>query len=184
MRAALLIMDYQVGIVQHTPGADQSAQHAAAARANANKRQTPVIFVHLGFRAGHPEVAPHDKIFSGLRAGSVFVMGNPEAQSVPALTPGVDDIVVNKRRVSGFTGTDLDVVLRAQGIGRVVLAGVATSGVVLSTAVNPAEHGYDVVVLSDACADSDPELHETLVTKVFGNYMSVSSVDEWSQQDG
>jgi nicotinamidase-related amidase len=69
--------------------------------------------------------------------------------------------------VSAFTGSDLDVLLRAAGGERIVLAGIATSGVVLSTVRQVADLNYRITVLSDACADADPEVHRVLMEKVF-----------------
>lgn len=49
------------------------------------------------------------------------------------MRPAPGEVTVTKRRVSAFSGSDLEVVLRARGISHLVLAGIATSGVVLST---------------------------------------------------
>jgi len=76
-------------------------------------------------------------------------------------------VVVTKRRVSAFTGSDLEVVLRADGMDRLVLAGIATSGVVLSTLRQAADLDYRLTVLADGCLDADPEVHRVLTEKVF-----------------
>jgi hypothetical protein len=52
---------------------------------------------------------------------------------LPRLAAAAGDLIVTKRRVSAFTGSDLEVVLRAAGTEHLVLTGIATSGVVLST---------------------------------------------------
>jgi len=95
------------------------------------------------------------------------------------VTPEKDDIVVTKRRVSAFTGSDLEVVLRSLGVNKLVLSGIATSGVVLSTVRQAADKDYQLIVLSDCCADGDPQVHETLLTKIFPRQTEVLSVDEW-----
>ncbi len=77
------------------------------------------------------------------------------------------EVVVTKRRVSAFSGSDLEVVLRAQGIQHLVLTGIATSGVVLSTLREAADKDYRLTVLADCCADGDEEVHRVLTTKVF-----------------
>ena len=71
----------------------------------------------------------------------------------PAIAPQAGDITCVKRRVSAFTGSDLEVVLRAQDIRHLVLAGVATSGVVLSTVREAGDKDFRITVLSDCCAD-------------------------------
>ena len=76
-------------------------------------------------------------------------------------------MVMTKRRVTGFAGSDLEVILRSQGIGHLVLPGLSTSGVVLSTLREAADKDYRISVLSDCCADPDPEVHQLLLTKIF-----------------
>ncbi|VVB94389.1 Peroxyureidoacrylate/ureidoacrylate amidohydrolase RutB [uncultured archaeon] len=85
----------------------------------------------------------------------------------PAITPEGDDVVVVKRRVSAFSGSDLEIILRAKNIRHLVLAGIATSGVVLSTIREAADKDFQLTVLSDLCADTDPEVHSVLINKVF-----------------
>jgi nicotinamidase-related amidase len=88
--------------------------------------------------------------------------------------------VVVKRRVSAFAGSDLAVLLRALRAERLVLAGIATSGVVLSTYIEAADLDFDLVVLSDACADADPEVHRVLLEKVFPKQAAVLTAEEWA----
>ena len=87
-----------------------------------------------------------------------------------------------KRRVSAFTGSDLDVVLRGLGAGTLVLAGIATSGVVLSTLRQAADLDYRLVVLADACLDADPEVHRVLTEKVFPRQAAVRTVAQWTAE--
>jgi len=61
-----------------------------------------------------------------------------------------------------------------------VLAGIATSGVVLSTLREAADKDYRITVLSDGCADADEEVHRVLTTKVFLRQADVMTVDEWA----
>ena len=74
---------------------------------------------------------------------------------------------VTKRRVGAFSTTDLETVLRARNINMIVLCGISTSGVVLSTVRWAADMDYSIVVLSDVCADRDPEVQRVLMDKVF-----------------
>jgi nicotinamidase-related amidase len=90
-------------------------------------------------------------------------------------------VVVTKRRVSAFTGSDLEVVLRSQEIGKLVLAGISTSGVVLSTLREAADKDYELVVLSDCCADGDPEVHRVLLEKVFPRQAEVLDAESWAR---
>ncbi len=90
-----------------------------------------------------------------------------------------DDLVVVKRRVSAFTGSDLEVLLRGLGATDLVLAGIATSGVVLSTLRQAADLDFGLTVLADACTDGDPEVHRVLTEKVFPRQADVVTAEQW-----
>jgi len=91
----------------------------------------------------------------------------------PGIGPSDSDLVVTKTRVGAFSGTDLDLLLRAQGIDTLILFGIATSGVVLSTALQAADLDYRVVILKDCCADLDPDVHSFLVETVLPRQATV-----------
>jgi Isochorismate hydrolase len=96
-----------------------------------------------------------------------------------AVAPHTGDIVVTKKRVSAFTGSDLDVVLRSLDVDSLVLTGIATSGVVLSTLRQAADLDYGLTVLRDCCADADEEVHRVLLDNVFPRQATVVSAAEW-----
>jgi len=139
----------------------------------------PVIYVVVGFRPGHPEISPRNKMFSGL-PGRVAVGSEQAMQIHPDVAPEPGDIVVTKRRVSAFAGSDLDVVLRAAEIDHLLLTGIATSGVVLSTVRQAADLDFGLTVLADGCLDADPEVHRVLTEKVFPRQAEVTTVADWA----
>jgi nicotinamidase-related amidase len=69
--------------------------------------------------------------------------------------------------------------LRAGEIDTLVLTGVSTSGVVLSTIREAADRDFGLVVLADGCLDGDPEVHRVLTEKVFPRQADVITVEEW-----
>ena len=146
----------------------------------ARKAGVRVVYVVVGFRAGYPEVSPRNKSFAAIAGTGRFAEGDPAREVHPAVAPGPGDVVVTKRRVSAFAGSDLDVVLRAQSIGHLVLAGIATSGVVLSTLRQAADLDYQLTVLADGCLDADPEVHRVLLEKVFPRQAEVTSIAVWT----
>ena len=81
--------------------------------------------------------------------------------------------MVTKHRVSAFAGTDLDMILRANNIETMVLTGIATSGVILSTTRHGADADYRILILRDCCEDRDPEVHRVLMDKVFPRQAAV-----------
>ncbi|HLI02568.1 MAG TPA: isochorismatase family cysteine hydrolase [Acidimicrobiales bacterium] len=179
-RTVLIIMDFQHGIVERFE--DKSVVAAAnRAAAAARAADVPVIWVRVAFRPGYPEVADTNATFAGATAsaGESLHEDHPASQVHAALEPAKGEPIVVKRRVSAFTGSDLDVLLRAAGAERIVLAGIATSGVVLSTVRQAADLDYRITVLSDACADADPEVHRVLIEKVFPRQALVCSANEW-----
>jgi nicotinamidase-related amidase len=176
---ALLVMDVQRGIVERfdDPGYLQRVSDAAAA---ARTAAIPVLYVTIGFRPGHPEISPQNLTFAAVAERGGFVAGDPATEIHPAVAPQPGDLVVTKRRVSAFTGSDLEVVLRGLGAQTLVLCGIATSGVVLSTLRQAADLDYRLVVLADACLDADPEVHRVLTEKVFPRQATVTTVAQWT----
>lgn len=177
MTQALLLMDFQHYPVQMVPGADAALSAAETARSAARAAGIAVIHIRIAFRAGHPEISPRIHAFDGLLGTEVFSEDNPHTGF--ALRPAADEVVVTKRFFSGFTHSDLDIVLRAAGVDHVVMAGLATSGVVLSTVRDALERGYRTTVLADACQDPDPEVHRVLMEKVIAPTADVITVEKW-----
>lgn len=176
-RPALLVMDMQRSIVSRL-GDEALLARVSAAAAAARNIAIPVIYVAVRFREGYPEVSERNKMFGGIRQRG----GGEDASATeihPAVAPQPGDLMVEKRRVSAFAGSDLDVLLRAKGIDTLILCGIATSGVVLSTLRYAADLDYRLRVLADGCADGDPEVHRVLLEKVFPRQADVLSIDEW-----
>jgi nicotinamidase-related amidase len=175
---ALLLMDLMPITVPTFGGDDALVGRLAVAAEAARAAEVPVIHVRVAFRSGYPDLSADNKVFGEVVQLMDFTESNAATGVHPALLHA-DDIVVTKRRVSAFSGSDLDVVLRSLGIRTLVLAGVATSGVVLSTLRQAADLDFRLIALSDGCADSDPEVHRVLVGKVFPSQADVLTVDEW-----
>ena len=179
LATALLIMDIQPAIMQMmgehaAPLAETLKKAISAARAAG----IPVIYVVVGFRKGFPEIG------SGTAASFAAVAksgmtGLEEPTVDPSVAPEAGEMVVTKRRVSAFAGSDLEVILRGHRIEHLVLTGIATSGVVLSTVREAADKDYRLSVLSDACADRDDDVHSILTTKVFPRQAEVLTTAEW-----
>ncbi|MCL6452359.1 MAG: cysteine hydrolase [Alicyclobacillus sp.] len=179
-RSALLVMDVQNGIVSRFAEREEALAPFQRAVAAARQAGVPVIFVRVAFRPGYPEVSPRNKSFSAIALRGGMDRSEADTQIHPAVAPNPDEPVVTKLRVSAFAGSDLEVILRSKGIDTLVLCGIATSGVVLSTVREAADKDYGLVVLSDACLDADPDVHRVLTEKVFPRQADVRTVDEWA----
>jgi len=129
----------------------------------------------VGFRPGMPEISGRNQSFANVRQQNSPHVIDPR----PAIAPEAGELVVTKRRMSAFTGSDLEVLLRAGEVDHLVLCGISTSGVVLSTVREAADKDYRLTVLQDLCADPDAEVHTTLTRKVFPRQARVLGVAEW-----
>lgn len=176
---ALLVMDMQTAVIRNLIDYSELTNKIAQAISFARSINMPVIFVTIQFRFGMPEVSPNNKLFSASKQRSTNMDMSEIMKIDSSLGVMNDDIVITKRRVSAFTGSDLEVILRAKGIQHLVLSGVATSGVVLSTLREAADKDYRITVLSDCCTDSDIAVHELLMNKIFPVDASVEKLATW-----
>jgi nicotinamidase-related amidase len=125
----------------------------------AREKGIPIIFAcdsrypdDFIFKSGHP-----------LRT----IRGTEGVKVIDDLGPAATDVIVEKRMLSAFFGTDLDFTLRQRGIKTLIVTGVATWACVLKTVFDAAEMGYEVIVPADCCASPIPEGHESAL-KVMG----------------
>jgi Isochorismatase family len=109
-------------------------------------------------------------------AGPAMHSDSPATAIHDAVAPEPGDIIVRKTRVGAFSTTDLDQQLRDRGIINLILAGISTSGVVLSTVRDAADRDYQVLVLADASADPVPGVHEFLTEKIFPRQAHVITI--------
>ena len=179
-RTALLAMDFQAGIIV-------SAAEAGSEAALARTIDAIGLVRKAGGRIGYVRVAFTDDDIAAIPAASHFAaMVTPERRDFlhadsPAtaiderIAPESGDIVVRKTRVGAFSTTDLDQQLRAAGVDTLILTGLSTSGVVLSTVRDGADRDYRIIVLADACADPGPGMHEFLTERVFPRQGTVIS---------
>lgn len=177
-KSALLVMDVQQAITGRVSD-DGYLPRLAGALAAARGAGIPVMYVVIGFRSGHPETSKANKSFAALPPGA-FTEDDPGAAIHPAVAPEPGEAVITKKRVSAFTGSDLRLLLRSAEIDHLILTGIATSGVVLSTLREAADLDYRLTVLSDGCVDSDAEVHQVLTGKVFPRQAEVTTIDDWA----
>jgi nicotinamidase-related amidase len=182
-KMALLVMDMQEGIVTRYLQTSDLLTPVISSIEAARASSIPVIYVTVGFRPGSPEISPNNKIFAAVKQRQSSSSALAMSMEVhPAIAPQPTDIVVTKRRVSAFSGSDLDMILRAQGISHLVLCGIATSGVVLSTLREAADKDYQLTVLSDCCFDGDEEVQRVLLSKVFPMQAEVVQSEAWREK--
>jgi nicotinamidase-related amidase len=177
---ALLVMDVQQSIVDRFADDKEYLPRLAGAIRTARGAGIRIIYVTVGFRTGYPEVSPRNKAFGAIAGTGRMTNDDPGSAISSAVAPESGDVIVTKLRVSAFTGSDLEVVLRAGNTDSLVLTGIATSGVVLSTLRQAADLDYRLTVLADGCLDADPEVHRVLTEKVFPRQADVVRVADWA----
>jgi nicotinamidase-related amidase len=180
-RTAVLSMDMQAGIVSIYAGGDEGfPQRAAEILRRCRDLRMMVIHIQVGFRPGLPEVSPRNALFAAIRNSERHqrLFQGESGKIHPALGPEEKDIIISKHRISAFTGTDLEMILRANDIETLVMFGIATSGVVLSTLLDAVDADYRCVVVKDCCADQEADVHTVLVEKFFLRRGTVVTAEE------
>jgi nicotinamidase-related amidase len=164
---ALVVIDLQKGIVSDTVA--HAVPHAAALAKAFREQDLPVMLVNVTGRApGRTDAGRTDagRTEAGGR-GSTGALPAGWADIIDELERQPGDHLITKRRRSAFHDTGLDTLLRDLSVSQVVLAGVSTSAGVESTARSAHDHGYHVVLATDAMADPDPDSHRHSLERVF-----------------
>jgi nicotinamidase-related amidase len=179
-RTALLIMDYQPGIIDKLDDGDALVARAQTALAAARAAGATVGYVRVAFTDedfdAMPEGAPMARVKQMPRE---FMHADSAGTQVDErVAPADGDIVVRKTRVGPFLTTDLDEQLRARGVDTLLLAGISTSGVVLSTVRDAHDRDYRLYVIADATADPLPDVHEALMEKILPRQAEVIEVKD------
>jgi nicotinamidase-related amidase len=180
-RAAVLSMDLQNAIVSiYAKGQDDFMPRVAGVLKAARGRGVRVIHVQVGFRAGLPEISSRNALFGAIKSSAQWqaIFQGTAGSIHSAAGPEEGDIVVTKHRVSAFAGTDLEIILRAGEIETLVLMGIATSGVVLSTLLDASDADFRLAVVKDCCLDQEADLHAALMEKLFPRRAAMLSAAE------
>lgn len=181
---ALLVMDYQNGIIGMVENTDELLAIARELIDGFRAHGATIGYVRVGFADGDLDGV---RSSSGMAANvsperrEFLHADRPGTQIHDAVAPEPGDIVVRKQRIGAFSTTDLDEQLQARGIDTLVLAGVSTSGVVQSTVMDAFDRDYRVIVVRDAVADRDAHVHEFLLDHIFpkrGTVVSSSDLHE------
>ncbi len=173
---ALLTLDFQKRIFGFVPGAEAIVPNASKVLACAREQEFQIIHVGLGFSPGHPEISDVDTPFKRVKQNDLFVVGTPSAEFHSSIARPAD-LVVYKQRVGAFSENQLHLILRSRGIKNLVLFGISTSGIVLSTLRRAFDLDFRCVVIKDACFDGDSEVHRVLTEKVFVTQATVMTAD-------
>lgn len=176
-KAALIVVDLQKGVLT-LPAAHpveqiitRSAELARAFRAH----EFPVVLVNVvGGAPGRTDAS---------QAASTSGQSRPTlppqwADLADELDPQPDDHHITKKTWGAFHNTSLHAHLKDLGVTQVFLTGVATSIGVESTARSAHEHGYHVVLVTDAMTDRDADAHQNSVQRIFPRLGETATTEE------
>lgn len=158
-KTALILIDLQKGIVGLPTAhpASEVVKHARELADAFRQHQLPVVLVNV--EGGAPGRSEQTRSTADFPAGWTDL--------VPELNPQATDHRVTKRTWGAFTNTGLEKLLKGLGVSQVVIAGVATSVGVESTARHAHEHGFHVTLAVDAMTDRNADAHHNSVTRIF-----------------
>ncbi len=178
----LLVMDLQAGILSNIPGADALVERVNAVLAEVRKHDMFVGVVQVAFTPEDYERIPERNLsFSQISRAGRLAIDDPSSASYETLDLQGNEPIFRKTRVGAFSTTNLADTLEHKQIDTLVLAGVATSGVVLSTVRDAADRDFGLIVLADCCLDRDVEVHRVLLEKVLPRQAHVLSSEEFLQ---
>jgi biuret amidohydrolase len=136
------------------------------------KRAVPVVFTRLAHGVDDTSLAAQ-----AAATGFWTDLSSPEADFLPDLGPRAGDVVINKTTTSAFAATDLHPALGDLNIRHLLIAGVLANGAVEISARAAADLGYNVVVVSDACAAETWTLHALVMTTLVGGLIRIRTVE-------
>jgi nicotinamidase-related amidase len=186
-KTAFLVIDMQSDLVKDEAGpfaevvkrvrANRAIENTARVLRAGREAKIPVFHIKTVHRADGADMWPGvttDYVLEGVIPASVLeemakrmVEGTSGADFVDELKPVLGEYVIAKRRSSAFYGTDLEMLLRCHGVNTLIFAGVVTSGCVEATAHGAYDRDFNVIILSDCCADMTDEAHEYTMRLAF-----------------
>ncbi len=170
----------RVGLGANDPVRAALIERAGCLLQAARAREWPVVHVRIAFREDYADLARNMPIMQRTEQIGAVREGHWGSAFFDGLGPVASEreFVVTHKRVSGFYGTELELLLRLLRVQRLLIAGVATHSVVESTVRDAADRGFDVSVLADACAAADPAAHQASLASM-RLIADVVSLDEY-----
>jgi nicotinamidase-related amidase len=175
---ALLVMDYQNGILDRFDDPAALLEPVKDTIARVRCSGGTVGYVRVAFADGEAPGGMMGRRIGREAAETMFHADAPTTQVHDEIAPQDGDIVVRKTRVGPFGTTDLNEQLRSRGVDTLILAGISTSGVVLSAVRDAHDRDYRLIVVSDLCADPEQDVHEFLIERILPRQAEVMTRDE------
>lgn len=176
-KAAVLVIDLQHIYTRGRASTGlEVAEATAELLATARKFSLPVFYTVVSFAPERHDAVLWLTKLPGLKDNT---KGRQEVEVEALVTPTEGDVVIEKEAASGFYGTDLDSMLKAQGIDTLLVCGSSTSGCVRATVVDGMAHGYRMIVVEGCVGDRSPLLHQISLFDMgtkYGDVMPMADV--------
>lgn len=114
--------------------------------------------------------------------GRLLIRGETGWDFTDEMQPREGDVIIDKSGTGAFHGTELATILSLKGITNVIITGVTTGVCVNTTAREASDHGYNVLVLEDCCAESDLDNHHMAIQmlRIEGGFLAtIASADDF-----
>ncbi|MET1028507.1 MAG: isochorismatase family cysteine hydrolase [Dongiaceae bacterium] len=173
-QTALLVIDLQTDFLSETGyfarrGYDPAPLRAIIPAVNgvigaARHAGCHVIHTRQGFRADMADMTPYDKWRrrrGGLEGTDILLRSSPGFQIDPAIDVDPADVIIDKTSNGAFTSTELDHVLRAQGITHLLFTGCTTDVCVHTTLREACDRNFQCLTVEDGCASGDRWAHDS-----------------------
>ena len=171
-KTALVLLHYQQDILTifASAGIDAYVTRMTVLADQARAAGLPVFFVKIGFSPDYREVSPNNQNGQMVRSFGLFT-----GDDVPPGLRQPGDVVLTGHRVSGFKGTSLDMELRSRGVDTLIMAGITTTGVVLSTVAEASDLDYRILLVEDGCFEPDTAAHDGLFRTAFATRTEITT---------
>jgi len=193
-KTAMIVVDMQNDFVQEGAPIEIPRARAMVPRLNrllavCRAHQIPVIYIHHVIRGGDIDAGRLADHHEAIRHNQAIIAGTPNVEIYEGLKPQPGDLVVAKPRYSAFYGTDLEAILRSQGIDTLIIGGTVTNVCCESTTRDAFSRDYKVIFLSDGNAAGDlpdlgfgpvsaEEIQKVVLTVLAMCFAQVSSIDQ------
>lgn len=179
-KKSLILIDFINGICgkdSGSPTVDALQKNNAYNKINnlldyARKNDWLVIWIVVGFDNNYQSIPANSPLFAQVKANGWLQLSSDATKIIPELNYQADELIIVKNAVNPFHATNLDHVLRNNGVDEIYLTGVATEIAIQSCARDGHDRGYKVNVIGDCCAARVPEFHNASL-KMLASFATV-----------
>lgn len=141
------------------------------------EHQVPIIHIKLGFESDYSDLPKESLMFSKAMAKGIYKLGTSGTAFHSDLNIDNDDLIIVKKRVSPFYGTNLDSILKSRNVSRLVICGASTNNAVQACARDAHDRDYLPVIIEDLCAAASYDDHEDAI-RFLSKFSKITKLQE------